>query len=117
MHATGTFEVSLAVQKPDQPEIERRTLDKKFHGDLEGTSKGVMLSAGNAATGAGGYVAMEIVTGTLKGRTGTFAMQHSGTMEKGSFQLDIVVVPGSGTGQLAGISGKFKIIIEQGKHS
>ena len=76
-----------------------------------------MLAAGNQNKGSGGYVAMERVGGTLQGRTATFALQHSGTMGNGQYHLDVAVVPGSGTGQLAGLTGTMKIIIEAGKHS
>ena len=117
--AKGTFDVKLQPQAvADQNAgLQRYSLEKQFHGDLEGSSKGEMLSAGNPATGFGGYVAIEYVTGTLAGRSGNFALQHSGTMNAGKTQLSVTVVPGSGTGQLAGISGKMNIIIEAGKHS
>jgi hypothetical protein len=76
-----------------------------------------MLAAGNPASGTAGYVAIEHVTGALNGRKGSFALQHFGTMEKGKFDLKVLVVPGSGTGDLAGISGSMQIIIAAGKHS
>jgi hypothetical protein len=121
--ATGTFEVKITPQKPDNKEAEaaalgRMSIDKQFHGDLEGTSKGEMLASGRPdPKGSGGYVALERVTGTLHGRSGTFILQHSGTMTRGTPELSITVVPDSGTGQLAGLAGKMKIIIENGKHS
>jgi hypothetical protein len=119
--ATGTFEVKLVPQKPDNEEsgranISRMSADKQYHGDLEGTSHGEMLSVGDPRSSAG-YVAMERVTGKLKGRSGSFALQHSGTMTRGAPQLAITVVPDSGTGELIGLSGKMNIIIENGKHS
>lgn len=119
--ATGMFEVKLTPQKPDTQESERANIsrmsgDKQFHGDLEGTSHVEMLSVGDPR-GSAGYVAMERVTGKLKGRNGSFALQHSGTMTRGVPQLVITVVPDSGTGELAGLSGKMNIIIENGKHS
>jgi Protein of unknown function (DUF3224) len=120
-HATGTFEVKAAPLDPafkfDENPITRFSLDKQFHGDLDATSQGEMLAAGNPAKGSGGYVAMERISGTLQGRTGTFALQHSGTMDNGQYHLNVTVVPGSGTGQLAGLSGAMTIIIEAGKHS
>jgi len=119
-HARGTFDVKLVPQPPEDasqdPSLGRMTLDKQFHGDLEGTSKGQMLSAGTRVKGSGGYVAIEQVSGTLSGHTGTFVLQHSGTMTRGTLQLSITVVPDSGTGQLAGISGKLDITITNGKH-
>jgi hypothetical protein len=93
------------------------SIDKRFHGDLEATSKGEMLMAGTAVEGSAGYVAIEIVSGTLQGRSGTFVLQHSGTMTRGAPQLTITVVPDSGTGQLLGLAGRMTIIIAGGKHS
>lgn len=91
-------------------------LDKKIHGDLEGTSQGQMLTGG-IVKGSGGYVAMEKITGTLKGRSGSFMLQHSATMDKGEPHIQITVVPNSGTGQLVGLAGTFTIQIDAGKHS
>jgi hypothetical protein len=120
-HASGTFEVKLTPQapegKPEDAPVGRMLIDKQFHGDLEATSKGEMLAAGTAVQGSAGYVAMEKVTGTLKGRTGTFILQHTGTMNRGEPQLSVTVVPDSGTGQLTGLTGKMAINIADGKHS
>jgi Protein of unknown function (DUF3224) len=122
LHATGPFEVKIDPQPPEEKAggaaIGRMLIDKQFHGDLEATSKGTMLASGNGAKGSsGGYVALEFVTGTLKGRTGTFVLQHSATMNRGVPQLSITVVPDSATGQLTGLVGKMNIIITEGKHS
>lgn len=118
-HASGTFEVKMTPQTPeDKTEgFGRMTIDKQFHGDLEGTSKGEMLSAGTEVKGSAGYVAIEKVSGTLQGRSGTFVLQHSGTMTRGTPELTITVVPDSGTGQLVGLAGKMTIKITDGKHS
>lgn len=120
-HAEGTFDVKNSPLDADDATngtgIGRFGLDKEFHGDLEGTSKGEMLGAGNPATGTAGYVAIEQITGTLNGRTGSFALQHFGTMEDNSFDLVVKVVPGSGSGQLTGIAGTMTIAISSGKHS
>jgi hypothetical protein len=116
--ATGSFDVKITQQddKTD-PAIARYVFDKQFHGDLEATSKGEMLSTGGAK-GTGGYVAIEIVTGKLNGHAGSFAFQHTGSMIDNAFTLIVTVVPGSGTGELAGITGKMNIIIAPGgKHS
>jgi hypothetical protein len=122
LHAIGPFAVKIDPQPSDEKAggaaIGHMLIDKQFHGDLEATSKGTMLAAGTGAKGSsGGYVALEIVTGTLKGRTGTFVLQHSATMTRGVPQLSITVVPDSGTGQLTGLAGKMNIIITEGKHS
>lgn len=121
-HAIGTFEVKVTPLAHEEnvgdPTVGRLSLDKQFHGDLEATSKGQMLAVGSGAKGSSaGYVAMERVIGTLHGRAGTFALQHSGTMTGGVSQMTVTVVPGSDTGQLTGISGKMTIIIAGGKHS
>jgi hypothetical protein len=119
-HASGTFEVKLTPQTPEDandPALARLVLDKQFHGDLEGTSKGQMLSAGTAVQGSAGYVAIERVTGTLHGKNGSFVLQHNATMDRGKPSLNIIVVPDSGTGDLAGLTGRMSINIADGKHS
>ena len=98
------------------PRIGRMSLDKTFTGGLVGSSKGQMLGISDASQTTGGYVAMEVFNGRLDGRKGSFALQHNGTMENGSFELNVVIVPGSGTGDLQGITGTLKIIIDEGKH-
>src|SRR5690242_21180364 len=115
--AAGTFEVKLAPLVTDAPSIARMSIDKQFRGDLEAASKGEMLSAMTEVKGSAGYVAIERVTGTLHGRSGSFVLQHTGTMNRGEPQLSITVVPDSGTGELAGLAGRMAIIIEAGRHS
>ena len=120
-HARGTFEVKVTPQKPDNKDAEganfgRMSLNKQFHGDLEGTSLGEMLGATTDIKGSAGYVALERVTGTLDGKTGTFVLQHSGTMTRGGLELHVTVVPDSGTSQLVGLAGKMTIKIVDGKH-
>jgi len=121
IRASGTFEVKLNPQAPDDEAedatLGRMSIDKQFHGDLEATSKGQMLTAGTSVPGSAGYVAIERVSGTLHGRSGTFVLQHSGTMTRGAPQLTVTVVPDSGTGQLVGLAGKMTITIGGGKHS
>jgi hypothetical protein len=116
---SGAFDVTLAPLSPafEESQLARRSIDKRFHGALDAASKGEMLSAGNPAAGSAGYVAMERVDGTLAGRAGTFSLQHSATMHAGARDLRIAVVPGSGTGELAGLSGSMGIRIEaDGSH-
>src|SRR5947199_3372757 len=115
-HASGTFEVKLTPQA-EEASLGRLSIDKQFHGDLEATSKGQMLTAGTGVKGSAGYVAIERVTGALAGHSGSFVLQHSGTMTRGVPQLSITVVPDSGTGQLAGLTGKMTITIADGEHS
>jgi hypothetical protein len=121
LHAAGAFDAKPTPLPVDDAtggaDIGRYALDKQYHGELEATAKGEMLGAGDPSKGTAGYVAMERVTGTLHGHTGSFTLQHSGTMEQGKFQLTVTVVPGSGTGGFAGIAGTMTIIIAKGKHS
>jgi|SRR5580693_840567 hypothetical protein len=114
--ARGPFDVKLTPQDdggPD-PTLGRRLIEKQFHGDLEATSQGQMLSVGTSVKGSAGYVAVERVTGRLHGRTGTFALQHSGILTRGAPALTITVVPDSGTGELEGLTGKMGIDIAPG---
>lgn len=120
-HASGTFEVKLTPQGADDKAADatpgRMSIDKQFHGDLEATGQGQMLTAITDVQGSAGYVAIERVSGTLHGRKGTFVLQHSGIMNRGTPQLTITVVPDSGTDQLKGLAGKMGITIADGKHS
>jgi hypothetical protein len=119
-HATGTFDVKIIPQAPDDAAggpFSRLFLDKQFHGDLDGTSKGQMLAAESSVQGSGAYVALEHFSGTLNGRRGSFVLQHSGTMTKGVPTLIVTVVPDSGTDQLAGLAGTLTIIMAGGKHA
>ena len=117
-HASGTFDVKLMPQPVVDGEagIGRMSIDKQFHGDLEGVSKGEMLSSQGSIKGSAGYVAIERVSGTLQGRKGSFVLQHNATMNRGTPQLNIIVLPDSGTEQLSGIAGMMTIKIDQGQH-
>jgi Protein of unknown function (DUF3224) len=121
--ATGPFDVKVTPQKPDTQiaraaNLGRLTIDKRFHGDLEGISKGEMLATQTEVPGSAGYVALERISGTLKGRAGSFVLQHSATMTRGTPVSSITVVPDSGTGELRGLSGKMTITVaSDGAHS
>jgi hypothetical protein len=121
MRARGTFEVELTPQDADgapaDSALGRLRIVKRFHGDLDGSSRGQMLTAMTPVEGSAGYVAIERVSGTLHGRAGTFVLQHSGTMSRGRQQLTISVVLDSGTGELAGLAGQMAITIANGRHS
>ena len=120
-HATGPFDVKIAPLDPafktEDNSLGRMSIDKQFHGALEASSKGEMLTAATSVKGSAGYVAIERVTGTLDGRAGSFTLQHNATMARGTPQLNIIVVPDSATGQLEGLTGTMNIIITNGKHS
>ncbi|HEY1612736.1 MAG TPA: DUF3224 domain-containing protein [Rhizomicrobium sp.] len=119
-HATGTFDVKIAPEtvagKATDPDLGQMSIDKILHGDLEGTSLGSMLTAGSPARGSAAYVAIEKVTGTLKGRKGSFVLMHSATMAQGKGEMNVTVAPESGTGDLTGLTGKLAIRVEGGKH-
>ena len=106
--------VKLTPQTDQAPA--RMLLDKQFHGDLLGTSKGQMLAAMTEMKDSAGYVAIEQVTGSLGGRSGSFALQHFGVMNRGMQELIVRVVPDSGTGELRGLSGAMTIDTSGGKH-
>jgi hypothetical protein len=120
-HARGSFDVKLnplaAYNGDPDTKLGRMSIDKEFHGDLTGTSKGEMLSAMTDIKGSAGYVAIERVNGTLHSRSGAFVLQHNATMTRGAPALNIIVVPDSASGQLTGLTGKMNIIIADGKHS
>ena len=119
-HARGTFDVTVTPQPPGERSghaaVDRLTLDKQFHGDLEATSAGQMLAVSTTVADTAGYVAMEQVTERLHGQRGTFALQHSGTMTRGTPALSVTVVPDSGTGSLVGLAGTLAIDIVDGEH-
>ena len=117
--ATGTFEVKLVPQPPEaegDTSLGRLTLDKQFHGDLQATSRGQMLTGMTATKGSAAYVAIEKVEGTLDGRAGTFILQHRGIMDRGTPALLVTVVPDSGTDGLEGLAGTMTIEITGGEH-
>ena len=118
LQANGPFEVQIAPQAQDEAEgstLGRMALDKQFQGDLTATGKGTLLTADTAA-GSAVYVAIERVSGTLHGRSGTFVLVHNGSMTSQSQQLTVTVAPDSGTGELAGLAGELAISIVDGQH-
>ena len=115
--AHGTFTVKVQPLTPAPAEgLGRFSIDKVITGDLEGATKGEMFSGGDPKQGAAGYVAIEAVTGVLRGKEGTFALQHFASMDGSGLRMQVMVVPGSGTGELKGIAGTFTIRIEGGQH-
>jgi hypothetical protein len=117
-NAQGTFTVKVQPLVPAPAEgLGRFSINKEIHGDLEATTKGEMFSAGDPRQGMAGYVAIEVVTGTLAGKKGSFALQHMATMDANGPKMTVIVTPGSGTDELKGIAGTFTIHIENGKHS
>lgn len=112
--ATGTFDVTMTPLAGSS--VGGMTIAKTFHGDLSGTSAGQMLAIRTAVEGSAGYVAMEQVTGTLASRHGSFALQHSGTLNRGVSSLSVTVVPDSATEELAGLTGTMDIKVSPGRH-
>jgi hypothetical protein len=116
-HAQGTFTVDVHPLSPAPAEgIERFSINKTIHGDIEANSIGEMFTAGDPKKGLAGYVAIEFVTGTLSGKHGSFALQHFATMDGNGPKMQVIVVPGSGTGELVGIEGTFTIRVENREH-
>lgn len=118
--AKGAFDVKITPLELGGPveaeKLGRLAIDKVYHGGLEATAQGQMLTAGSEVEGSGVYVAVERVTGTLDGRKGAFALHHRGVMTRGEPKLSIDVVPDSGTGELTGLTGTLHIKIEDGNH-
>src|ERR1043166_6579581 len=101
--AKGTFDVKVAPIEAYTPDaaakLGRMSLDKQYHGDIEGSSKGEMLSAMGEVQGSAAAVAVERVTASVAGRSGSFALYHVGVMERGTAKYwRVNVVPDSGTG-------------------
>ncbi|MFP3862828.1 DUF3224 domain-containing protein [Pseudomonas sp. Irchel s3f19] len=123
MHYTaiGPFDITLSPETlssvAEQSGLGRLSLDKQFQGDLEATSRGEMLSFRSSVQGSAGYVAMEVVHGALHGRSGSFVLQHSSSMDRGTPVQSITVVPDSGTDALSGLTGSMVITITDGQHS
>jgi hypothetical protein len=120
--ATGTFDVTITPQasdlSPEGPNLGRMSLDKQYHGDLNAAAKGEMITAaGLAVKESAAYSAVERVSGTLHGKRGSFALQHTGIMNRGKPTLTITVVPDSAAGDLTGLTGRMDIIIEGKRHS
>lgn len=116
--ARGTFTVDIRpLTPPVAAGIGRFSIDKKLTGDLIGSTQGEMLSGGDPKQGEAGYVAMELFTGTLAAKHGSFALQHTATMGQGAQNMSVTIVPGSGTEDLKGIAGTFSIEISKGQHS
>jgi hypothetical protein len=117
-HAHGTFTVDVHPLTPPPAEgLGRFSINKQIHGDLEATSQGEMFSGGDPRQGTAGYVAIEVVTGTLDGKYGSFALQHFATMDANGLKMEVIVVPGSGAGEWKGITGTFTIHNDKGAHS
>ena len=119
--ARGPMDVNMQPEPPflDQGglKLNRNAVSKRFHGDMSGTSEARMLAAFTATPGSAGYVAIEHFVGSVNGKSGSFVMQHSGIMNRGDAQLTVSIVPDSGSGELAGISGNLDIENSDGQHS
>ena len=117
----GPMDVNIEAEPPfleqDGLRLNRNTVRKEFSGEMVGTSETQMIGAVTATPGSAGYVAIEHFTGSVGGRTGSFVLQHSGVMNRGDARLTVTIVPDSGAGDLAGISGTLEIHNEAGQHS
>lgn len=115
--ATGTFEVTIEPLPSDEDWLGRMRVSKVFSGDLIGTGRAEMLSVGTAVEGSAGYVAIDRITGSLHGRSGSFILQHQGRMARGHGTLTVTVVPDSGTDELTGLAGELTITDDDGRHT
>lgn len=113
--ATGSFDVQLKPRDAGAG-LGRMRMEKQFHGDLEGTSQGEMLSWREEGGLPAAYVAIERVTGTLHGRSGSFVLTHRGTMTGEDQHLTVEIVPGSGTEELEGLRGTMTVLVADGSH-
>lgn len=113
---TATFEITgwdenTYDEPAEGPKLTRATVHKTFHGDLEGTSVTEMLTA--QGDGGRGYLASERFEGTISGLHGTVVFQHSGLDDGHALGSFGNVVPGSGTGGLAGTSGELRYVHDE----
>ena len=119
-NARGSLDVTIEAEPPfleqDGIKLNRSVVRKQFSGDMVGKSEALMVAAYTATPGSAGYVAIEHFTGAVGGKLGSFVLQHHGLMEKGEAALTVTIVPDSGTGELAGISGTLEIDNDEGKH-
>ena len=116
MQASGKFDVNMTPQTSDQIDVGRLTIEKTYRGEMQGSGKGQMLSKRTSVPGSAGYVALEHFSGNVNGVAGGFTLQHFGLMNKGESQLQVTIIPDSGTEGLAGISGALKIDMKDGEH-
>ncbi len=119
--ARGPMDVNIEAEPPfleqDGLKLNRNLVRKVFSGDMAGTSEAHMIAAVTATPGSAGYVAIEYFEGSVGRRSGSFVLQHSGVMNRGDARLEVTIVPDSGTGALAGISGTLEIGNDQGRHT
>ncbi len=115
-HARGTFEVRITPEDGEPTQVSRFRLEKTYAGDAVGTGSGLMLSAGDPATGSAGYVALEVAEVSIGERSGSFCLQQLGVMDNRDQSLTYLVVPGSGTGDFAGVTGRLELDILDDAH-
>ena len=114
----GTFDVTMHPEPPyserDGVTLARAVFDKTFHGPLTATGRVEFLSVRAGENAA--YVALERIEGTLDGRAGSFVVTHRALASRAAKTLQIEVVPGTGTGALAGLEGTIDVEIVEKKH-
>ncbi|MHB1738257.1 MAG: DUF3224 domain-containing protein [Actinomycetes bacterium] len=116
VEARAEFTIDVQPGTPELDSTGRFDFTKIWTGEMAGTSRGLMLSAGDPSSGDAGYVALETFDGTIDGQHGTVALQQFGTMRDGDTVLRYELVPGSGTGSLVGISGRIELRVTDGIH-
>ena len=108
--ANCTFKITGWDEKPYQEfeggaKLTRATVSQAYQGAISGEGFVEFLMS-HAANGTASFVGMELVQGDVNGKSGSFVIQHVGTYDSGGARSAWSIVPGSGTGELTGISGK-----------
>lgn len=112
--ASCTFKVTTWDEKPYQEfdggaKLTRAKVSQAYQGAINGEGLVEFLMS-HAANGTASFVGMELVRGTVAGKSGSFVIQHVGTFDSGGARSAWYIVPGSGNGELAGITGKGSYI-------
>lgn len=115
MVASGTFDIKLEPQDDQNAPVGRMTIFKVYTGGMIGTGIGQMISK-QTDGGTAVYAAIEEFKGTVDGKAGSFTLFHNGFMSSSKQTLAVIIVEGSGSGELKGIQGELAIIPENGVH-
>jgi hypothetical protein len=100
-----TYDPAAYDERTEGPALVRIHVEERFSGDIEGDGVVEFLQAAHA-DGSASFVGIERVSGSVAGRKGTFLLQDAGTVDGNVVSGEWFVVPGSGTGELAGLRGE-----------
>ncbi len=115
MNAQGTFDIELQPQEDAGFPAGRLLISKTYQGGLAGSGTGQMISK-RIESGPAVYSAIEEFAGTLADRTGSFTLVHRGYMTQDTQSLEIIILEGSGGGELKGITGSMQIEQDEQGH-